>query len=149
MRTDEIQSNLASIIRGLSFWGNLATDDLLLIDDGDIEKRKEAALTSAGICVVIYSPVGSVSAQSRTKVTMDYSTTVKVCTNPKNKVGNNPKWNPMLIEGQIIPAVIKWIPETNPGQIPFRVNESFSTEVDSFDTGTNSRMIDFVTQIIF
>lgn len=146
MTTPEIQSNLLAILQGLEVFAGVT--DLIRIDDGAQVKASEDDLEANGLSVLIQPLLGSIFEQSRHKVTVAYSCTIWVRTNPKVKDGDSAKWNPYECEAAIIPAVIGW-QESNLGQPPFRMADGENPEPDYSDDGNNSRLIRFVTQIVY
>jgi hypothetical protein len=163
MRLDTIQSNLYSIILGLPFLApyvanGALTKPVMVIDDGDqfatmdemLAGRENDASYAEGMAILLMPPqCVKVLSQGRRVSSLEYSATIWLRTNPKIKTSNAPKWNPLTIEHAIIPAVLTWIPGSNPGQIPFKITEGLEPETDFTDVGNNSRLIRFTTEIIY
>jgi hypothetical protein len=144
MTLDQIQPNIRAILVAMQLFLNKQAH--ILIDDGQQEKVMEESLKTEGLSVLIMLPQAvQVRSQGQGAVSMEYVTTVWVRTNPKVKVANAAKWNPLTGEKAIIPAVLGY------GEPPvnyFQIAEGLEPETDFSDVGNNSRLIRFSTCVL-
>lgn len=144
MTLAEIPTNLDTLVKSIPALAAVLAH--ILIDDGTQLQASEQSLTGEGLSIVIMPPQAiGISDQVKGRVALDYASTVWVRTNPKIKVANVAKWNPLTLEAAIIPVVLAF---KDPSTMRFRIPPGLEPETDFTDTGNNSRLIRFETPVL-
>lgn len=146
MNLPDIQTNLQTVIAAITE----LSGQLVLVDDGAQDTAMEAALGSencSGLVILILIPQAIGADRARGGVSILYTTTVWVRTNPKVKDNDVTRWNPLTIEGLIIAAVLQWSKTRN--DLGFTLTPDMEPESDWTDVGNNSRLIRFATKVLF
>lgn len=160
MKLDEIQPNLLAILVAMPVFaaaqaaqhtwnensGVQQFTGVIFADDGQKVQVMEASLESEGLSILVMTPQCiHVESQGQGAVSLVYSSTIWVRTNPKVTANGAAKWNPLTLEKAIIPAVLAF------GSAPvnyFQIPGNLEPETDFTDLGCNSRLIRFSTKVI-
>src|SRR5438445_409838 len=149
MNLENIQPILQGVITGIPLFA--AVQDQVRLDDGLQNPAMEQDLKGSGLTLLLFAPMGfAADFSSRGLAWIDYSTTVWLRTNPHvlDAQTGKAKWNPLVCESAIIKAVMAYS-RPLPGQFGFHISDHAEPETDFQDVGNFSRLVRFMTRVVF